>query len=74
MNPYFLTGSIGTSIPLKRVCPKCLCSQIVPFSKRNQSVACNFCGTKVPPTKQLKRRRIIDLQGMDHIDQKNTAT
>ncbi|QBH12013.1 30S ribosomal protein S27 [Desulfobacter hydrogenophilus] len=51
MSSFFLTGSIGTSVPLKRVCPKCLIAQIVAFSKRHQFVKCKFCGTNIPPRK-----------------------
>jgi len=55
MSSYFLTGGIGTTVPLKRVlCPKCLTAQIVAFSKRRQSVECKFCGTKIPSEKRQK--------------------
>ncbi|EIM63251.1 30S ribosomal protein S27ae [Desulfobacter postgatei] len=57
MSSFFLTGSIGTSVPLKRVsCPKCLTVQIVAFSKRRQSVKCKFCGTTIQPGKGRKHK------------------
>ncbi|EIM64855.1 Ribosomal protein S27 [Desulfobacter postgatei 2ac9] len=54
MSSFFLTGSIGTSVPLKRVCPECLTVQIVAFSNRFKYVKCNFCGSKIPPGKGRK--------------------
>ncbi len=36
---------------LKRTCPKCTRSQIVPGSKRLENVHCKFCGADIPPRK-----------------------
>jgi ribosomal protein S27E len=36
---------------LKRKCPECKREQIVPSSHRKQTVACKFCGAKIPPPK-----------------------
>jgi ribosomal protein S27E len=37
----------------KRTCPKCKRNQVVPASKRLESVRCKFCGADVPPRKGL---------------------
>jgi len=42
---------ISTIFHLKRTCPKCKRDQVVPVSKRLQSVRCKFCGADVPPRK-----------------------
>jgi len=50
MNPIF-QAMISTVLHLKRACPKCKREQVVPVSKRLESVRCKFCGADVPPRK-----------------------
>jgi len=49
MNPYFIMTVIGSIRGLKRTCPKCKRDQIVPASKKRESVRCKFCGADIPP-------------------------
>lgn len=51
MNPYFISSIIGTILGLKRTCPKCKKDQIVPSSKRRESVRYKFCGADIPPSR-----------------------
>jgi ribosomal protein S27E len=52
MNPIFIFQAvINTFLRLKRTCPKCKRAQVVPASKRLESVPCKFCGADVPPHK-----------------------
>ena len=50
MNPIFVVA-ISSILRLKRVCPKCKRDQVVPASKRRESVRCKFCGADLPPRK-----------------------
>jgi len=50
MNPIF-QAVFSTIFRLKRTCPKCKRDQIVPVSKRLESVRCKFCGADIPPHK-----------------------
>jgi ribosomal protein S27E len=36
---------------LKRKCPECKREQIVPASRRKETVLCKFCGAKIPPSR-----------------------
>ncbi len=51
MNPYFISVIIGTILGLKRVCPKCKRSQVVPSNSKERTVRCKFCGADIPPKK-----------------------
>ncbi|MFC1825145.1 30S ribosomal protein S27 [Thermodesulfobacteriota bacterium] len=42
---------INTILHLKRTCPKCKRDQIVPPSKRKETVRCKFCKADIPPAK-----------------------
>lgn len=53
MNPLFLGAIIASFLKRKRRCPKCKRDQIIPPSKRLESVRCKFCGTDIPPHKGL---------------------
>ncbi len=50
MTPIFQVVT-NTIFRLKRSCPKCKESQIVPASKRLENVLCKFCGAEIPPKK-----------------------
>jgi len=50
MNPIFAVV-ISSILRLKRSCPRCKRDQVVPASKRRESVHCKFCGADVPPRK-----------------------
>lgn len=47
MNP-FITAIAAVLFKQKRKCPKCMKDQIVPLSKRHDSVPCKFCGNQIP--------------------------
>lgn len=49
MNPYFFTAIMVTILDLKRVCPKCKRSQLVPSSMKHNTVRCKLCGTDIRP-------------------------
>ena len=51
MNPFMAVVSV--ILHLKRTCPVCRRDQVVPASKRSQTVPCKFCGADVPPRKGL---------------------
>ena len=46
------TTVISTILNLKRTCPKCKRSQIVPASNKQQIVRCKFCNADVPPPRR----------------------
>lgn len=50
MNP-FLVAAMTTLLHLKRKCPKCKREQIVKQEKKDKTVACKFCGARIPPKK-----------------------
>jgi ribosomal protein S27E len=52
MNPYIISTIIGTIKGLRRTCPKCGHTQIVPADKKNQTVPCSHCGADIPPKKK----------------------
>ena len=52
MNPYFISSILGALRGIKRTCPKCGHSQVVPVDKRNQTVRCSHCGADIPPKKE----------------------
>jgi len=54
MSAYIVSVVLGTIRGLKRTCPKCRKDQIVPASKKQETVLCKFCGAKIPP-KQTPR-------------------
>lgn len=40
---------ISTVLALARRCPACGRRQVVPSSRKRQSVACRNCGSRIPP-------------------------
>lgn len=49
MNPYYLiSAAIGALLHLRRICPKCKETQVVPASKKREEVCCKFCGAGIP--------------------------
>ncbi|MFA6811065.1 MAG: hypothetical protein WCR47_08420 [Desulfoplanes sp.] len=53
MNPFFISTIIKTIWGLKRTCPQCNHSQIVPADKKFETVCCAHCGADIPPKKHL---------------------
>jgi uncharacterized protein (DUF983 family) len=53
----FLAAVVGAILGLSRRCPRCGRDQIVPRSKKYETVACKFCGADTPPKKSLHLRR-----------------
>jgi ribosomal protein S27E len=49
MTPLFISAMMGTIMGLKRVCPRCKRSQVVPSDKKQHPVRCKFCGADIPP-------------------------
>lgn len=47
MNPIF-AAAIGAVIRIRRVCPKCGSSQVVPRGEEEKTVICKKCGTEIP--------------------------
>lgn len=43
-----------TVFNLKRTCPRCGHSQIVPKDKQDQTVTCKYCGAPIPPETEHK--------------------
>jgi ribosomal protein S27E len=52
MNPFMAIYSM--MLKLRRTCPVCKKEQIVPASKKDQTVSCNCCGTPLPPPKDSR--------------------
>ena len=52
MNPICIVV-VTTILSLKRTCPKCEKDQVVPASKKKQTVHCKFCNADVPPRKEF---------------------
>lgn len=46
-----IISPLVTIIALKRTCPRCGKSQVVPREKRHETVPCKHCGAPVPPEK-----------------------
>jgi len=50
MNPFMAV--VSSILHLKRTCPVCHRDQVVPASKKRETVPCKFCGAKIPPKKE----------------------
>lgn len=55
----FAQAVLSTMLALARVCPVCRRRQIVPSSRRRESVRCRGCGAQIPPV----RRSGVDGRG-----------
>jgi DNA-directed RNA polymerase subunit RPC12/RpoP len=53
MTPLFIWAIMGTIMGLKRVCPRCKRSQVVPSDKKQRPVHCKYCGADIP-SKMMK--------------------
>ena len=51
MNPFLISAVVSTMLGLKRSCPECRRDQIVPMSKKRESVLCKFCKAANPPNR-----------------------
>lgn len=51
MNPYIISTIVGTILGLKRACPKCQRTQVVPSELKHAVVTCKFCGADIPPAR-----------------------
>jgi ribosomal protein S27E len=50
-----LTHAVTPPTALERVCPKCHRAQVVPLSKKTDTVPCEVCSTSIPPIVQKSR-------------------
>lgn len=52
MNPLVIGAALFSAIVgLKRTCPNCKRTQIVPAKKKRETVSCKFCEADIPPKK-----------------------
>lgn len=49
MNPYFISTVVATLLGLKRKCPRCGRTQVVPPEMKHRTVLCRHCKTGIPP-------------------------
>lgn len=52
---HFMSAVMATAKALERKCPKCLRKQLVPPSKRDETVSCKHCGEPIPPKEKPRR-------------------